>query len=153
MRSADVVLGCERFLCRLLGTKKKPYRPTQLKYLKGSAFRANLGVDKIPPTSASAKYQHNYTPGVHATTYVWSQDLVENPNIPDLFKVGWLCDADKISVPILSDIAITPEFLVEFVRCGCGLSKRSRRCSCRRHNMTCTEARACGADKECTLTA
>ena len=38
---------------------------------------------------------------------------MENLNIPDPFKVGWLCDADKISVPILSDIAITPESVVE----------------------------------------
>ena len=55
--------------------------------------------------------------------YVWNQDLVKNPNIPDLFKLGWLCDADKIPVPILSDIAIAPESVVELVRCRCGISK------------------------------
>ena len=71
------------------------------------------GIDKILPSSAGARYQHNYTPGVHAPAYVWSQDLVENPNIPDPFKVGWLCDADKNSVPNLSDTAITPECVVE----------------------------------------
>ena len=76
-----------------------------------------------------------------------------NPNIPDPFKVGWLCNADKISVPILSDIAITPKSVAELVRCGCGISKCSKRCSCRKHNVTCTEARARGADKECTNTA
>ena len=59
------------------------------------------GIYKFP-TSASARYQHNYTPGAQAAAYVWSQDLLENPNIPDPFKVEWLCDADKISVPILS---------------------------------------------------
>ena len=43
MPSADVVLGCERFLCRLFGTKKT-YRPIiQLKNWGGSTFRANLG--------------------------------------------------------------------------------------------------------------
>ena len=74
--------------------------------------------DKILPSSAGARYKH-YTMGVHAAAYVWSQDLMENPNIPDPFKVGWLCDADKIFVPILSDIAITQESVVELVRCGC----------------------------------
>ena len=63
--------------------------------------------------------------------YVWSQDLVENSNIPDSFKLGWLCDAGKILVPTLSDIAITLESVVELDRCGCGISKCSRRCSCR----------------------
>ena len=111
------------------------------------------GIEKVPPTSAGARYQHNYTPGVHAEAFVWRQDLVENPNIPDPFKVGWLCDADKISVPILSDIAITPESVVELVRCGCEINKCSRRCSCRRHYVTCTEACSCGAAKECTNTA
>ena len=48
-------------------------------------------------------------------TYVWNQYLMENPNIPDPFKLGWLRDADKIAVPILSDIAITPESVVELV--------------------------------------
>ena len=77
----------------------------------------------IQPSSAGERYQHNYTLNVHAAAYVWSQDLVENPNIPDPFKVGWLCDADKISVPILSEIAITPELIsrtvVELARCRC----------------------------------
>ena len=49
--------------------------------------------------------------------YVWSQDLVVNPNIPDPFKLGWSSDADNIPVPILSDIAIAPEYVVELVRC------------------------------------
>ena len=156
MPSADVVLGCERFLCRLLGTKKT-YRPTQLKKMRWKRFQSQPGGYIKSTTSASARYQHNYTPGVHAAAYVWSQGLLENQNIPDPFKVGWLCDADKISVSILSDIAITPELIsrtvIEFFRCGCGISKCSRRCSCRQHNVTCTEARACGADKECTNTA
>ena len=84
---------------------------------------------------------------------VCSQDLVVNPNIPDPFELGWSSDADNIPVPILSDIAIAPESVVELVRCGCGISKCSRRCSCRRHNLTCTEACACGADEECINTA
>ena len=60
---------------------------------------------------------------------------------------------DKTPVPILSDIAEAPESVMKLVRCGCGISKCSKRCSCRRHNLTCTEACACGADEECTNTA
>ena len=64
-----------------------------------------------------------------------------------------MCNADKIPVPILSDIAIAPVSVIELVRCGCGISKCSRICSCRRHNLTRTEACACGADGKCTNTA
>ena len=55
---------------------------------------------------------------------------MENSNIPDPFKLGWLYDAGKILVPTLSDIAITLESVVELDRCRCGISKCSRRCSC-----------------------
>ena len=80
MPSADVVLGCESFffcsfffsfLCRLLGTKKT-YTQTQLKNWGGSAFRANLGIDKIPHLLLVGDIN---TPGVHAAAYVWSQTL------------------------------------------------------------------------------
>ena len=77
---------------------------------------------------------------------------MENPNIPDPFKLGWSCDADNIPMPILSEIAIDPESAVELVRCGCGISKCSR-CSCRRHNLACIEPCACEADEERANTA
>ena len=76
---------------------------------------------------------------------------MENPNISDPFELGWLCNANIIQVLILSDIAIAPES-VELIRCGWEMSKCSRRFSCRRHNLTGTEACACGADEECTNT-
>ena len=58
-------------------------------------------IDKISPTSG-AWYQHILW--AHTQVFVWRQDLVEYPNILDPFKLGWLCDADKIPVSILSDI-------------------------------------------------
>ena len=82
------------------------------------------------------------------------QDLAENPNIPDPFNLGWLSDADKIPVPILSDIAITPESVVKLVRCGCGISKwASEYVPADDTIMTCTETCAFGADEERTNTA
>ena len=55
-------------------------------------------------------------------------------------------------MPILSEVALAPESVVELVRCGCGTSKCSKRCTCRQHNLTCTEYCKCGADKERTNT-
>ena len=64
--SADVVSGCERFFCRLLGTKKRPTGQHSWKIEGEALSEPTWGIDKIPPSSAGARYQHNYTPGVHA---------------------------------------------------------------------------------------
>ena len=150
MPSANVASGCERFLCRLFSTKRDLQANTAGK-LRWKCFTSQPGgIDKIPPTSG-AWYQHILR--AHMQAYIWNQALVENPNIPDPFKLGWSCDADNIPIPVLSEMAIAPESVVELVRCGCGISKCSRRCSCRRHNLTCTESCACGADEECANTA
>ena len=53
--SADVVSGCERFFCRLLGTKKDLQANTAEK-LRWKRFQSQPGVDKNPPSSAGARY-------------------------------------------------------------------------------------------------
>ena len=82
----------------------------------------------------------------------YNQDLVQDPDVPDPFNLGWVRDPDNYPVPLLSDVAVAPESVVELVRCGCGVSKCSARCTCRQHNLTCTESCKCGAGEECTNT-
>ena len=107
------------------------------------------GVDKIPPTSG-AWYQHILR--AHMQANIWNQDLMENPRMPDPFTLGWSPDSNGFPIPILSEAPIAPESVIELVRCGCGVSKCSNRCTCRLNNLNCTEICKCGADEECLNT-
>ena len=68
--------------------------------------------------------------------------------MPDPFTLGWSSDSDGFPIPILSEVLIAPESVVELVRCGCRMSKCSKRCTCRLNNLDCTEVCKCGADEE-----
>ena len=83
MPSADVVFWLWEVFCAGSLAQKSPTGQYSWEIEVEALSEPTWGIDKIPPHSAGARYQHNYTLGVHAAAYVWSQDLVENPNIPD----------------------------------------------------------------------
>ena len=82
--------------------KKKDLQSNTVEKLRWKRFKSqHLGDRQNPPTSG-AWYQHILR--AHMQDYVWSQDLVENPNIPDPFKLdGCMMQVNSI----LSDIAIS----------------------------------------------
>ena len=66
--------------------------------------------------------------------------------------MSWSCAADNIPVPVLYRIPIAPEYVVELIKCGCGKSKYSRRCTSRENNLPYAEVCGSGTDKDCSNT-
>ena len=149
--SASVVSGCEEFLCRLFSTKKEVETTSaKLRWKRFKNKPAKQGIDNIPPTSGTW-YQHILR--AHMQAYIWNQDLVLHPEFPDPITLGWAQDVDRSFVPVLSLVPPAPTAVIELVRCGCGVSNCSRRCTCRQNNLVCTEMCNCGADEDCANTA
>ena len=79
----------------------------------------------------------------------WNDDTA-NPNIPPVTEYGWKL-LNNVYIPVTMTLAPAPLSIIELVRCGCVRTKcTSATCSCRKHNLTCTEMCSCeGVDDNC----
>ena len=143
--SPGVLSGCEKFLCQLFNsgfTSAKALRWHMFKKLKG-----HQGVEKLLPTQGCI-IEHILR--AHLQASVWLQDLVARPIILDPVTLGWQQLEDGHYVPVVSIVPAAPEAVVELVKCSCIASKCSGRCSCKAHNLACTELCKCeGAEDTC----
>ena len=136
--SPGVLSGCEKFLCQLFNsgfTSAKALRWHMFKKLKG-----HQGVEKLLPTQGCI-IEHILR--AHLQASVWLQDLVARPIILDPVTLGWQQLEDGHYVPVVSIVPAAPEAVVELVKCSCVASKCSGRCSCKAHNLACTELCKC----------
>jgi hypothetical protein len=147
--STEVIERCEEFYCMLLGTKEvSGSDAATLRWQRFKKLSPNQGVEKLPPTSGAWK-QH--TLRAHIQAKLWAQDTVLTPQIPDPCKLGWLREEGGL-VPVLSQVQAAPEAVVELFWCNCGVSKCAGRCTCKAHNLACTELCKCEANEDCCNT-
>jgi len=145
--SAEVVEGCEALLCALFCPRR--HHVTQAKDLRWHLFKQLKpvqGVDKLPPTHG-AWLQHIRRAYVQAS--IWSQDIVLDPVIPNSLELGWQQQDGRL-LPVLSKEAPAPHAVLQLTRCRCAATERtcSGRCSCRQHNLVCTELCHCAGDED-----
>ena len=79
--SAEVVRGCEEFLCSVLGSKK--LQTTNAKQLRWDLFKQlkpDQGVGKLPPTPGA---WNEHIQRAHVQAREWPQDLTLYPDTPD----------------------------------------------------------------------
>jgi len=129
--SPEVLSGCEKFLCQLFNSKFKALRWHTFKRLKG-----RQGVEKLFPTQRCVT---EHILWAHLQASVWLQDLVASPHLLDPATLGWNQLEDGHYVPVVSQIPAAPEAVMELVKCSCVASKCSGQCSCKAHNLACTE--------------
>ena len=146
--SAEVVRGCEEFLCYLFCPSGLQIgQATTLRWFLFKQLKDDQGVDKLPPTRG-AWIEHIRR--AHVQANIWHQDMVLNPTYLDPLTLGWRNSDNKL-LTVLSQVAPAPVSVLQLVRCNCGKSKCSRRCSCRGSNVVCTELCKCGGeDDSCT---
>ena len=106
----------------------------------------HTGIDSLPPIPG-AWVEH--IKRAHLQAHIWAQDDVLNPKILDPTTLGWE-DVDGILKPKLSCVQLTPESVVELLKCSCNKSRcSSARCTCRQNNLPCTELCKCEAGVDC----
>ena len=145
-QSAEVVDGCEKFLCQLVSTKK--CQGETAGEVRWKSFKAQSGsrcIDKMPPTSGA---WHQVILRAHSQASAWYQDIICNPIKLDPCDLDWYMSESKF-MPKLSDEFSAPSAVVELVKCGCVKSKCLKKCSCKQNKLPCTELCRCEGGEDC----
>ena len=96
---------------------------------KATVSKSVVEVQSLPPTTSAAR-MHSFR------TYLQVQTWLGNELNPT--EWGWRMVENKY-VPIKTTIAPAPERLLKVVKCSCKSNCDTRRCSCRKHGLACTE--------------
>ena len=90
-------------------------------------------VHTLPPTAAAA---HFHTLRAYYQAKVWMGDTSLNP-----LDYGWYICHEKMA-PVKTSLAPAPDQLLKIIRCNCKLNCDSKKCTCRKHGLECSNG--CG---------
>jgi len=99
--------------------------------------------DKLPPTKA-ALLQHNKRARTFATIALSYSD--PSPTQPELIGNGWVL-INGVRVSHMTELLPAPSEILELVKCGCKTGCVKNTCTCRRHNMVCTDICQCNINE------
>ena len=69
---------------------------------------------------------------------VWKECGASWPDLPALTSHGWSQDGDRLQA-ILTTLLPAPKAVLELVKCGCKGNCITMSCSCKSHNLKCTD--------------
>ena len=131
----------EEYVCRLYSPKSTTRDIGKLRW--HLFVRSQAEAEKLPPTKEALRL-HILRALFQALK--WNLDTVPMPNIPSPLEYGWKDDKGCL-VPMTTSLQPAPLSVLEVVKCGCGSSRcSSASCTCRKHNLACTEMCRCEAN-------
>ena len=123
----------EQFTCQIYAPDT---RLTRIKDLRWFLFSKRQFTDEnLPPTKTALVQmidRSNYV------ALIWKQCVVASPALPDPKQHGWYQDGAQ-SVPTPTTALPAPQSILELVKCRCKGNCTSRTCSCRKHDLRCTD--------------
>ena len=96
---------------------------------KATTSKTVVQVQSLPPTASAAR-MHSFRTYLQVQTWLGNQ--------LDATEWGW-CRTDDRFVPIKTNIPAAPERLLRIVKCSCKSHCDTKRCSCRKHGLPCSE--------------
>ena len=142
----QVLSGCEEFMCHLFNSKTETFSDAkQLRWHQFRSLKTNQGVEKLPP-SQGAMQEHIRR--AHLQCNVWKQVLTPSPTTIDARTLGWYQDASGELLPLLTQLPLAPQSILQLVKCSCRTSLCRKRCSCRDQGIACTELCRCQGDSD-----
>ena len=136
----EIISAGETVLVKLYGGKDDDSLNTlrHVKYVqKLSGATSSLQPNKLPPTSAAAKFHS-------LRTYFQVQEwlhLGSTETILDPVDWGWE-EKGGMLLTVYTDIAVAHDNLLQIITWNCKTDCQTSRCSCRRHGLVCSVA--CG---------
>ena len=132
----DVYVNIENFVCHLYGNEAIS-SVNELRYLlfKGGKYAE----EQLPPTLDALK-QHLLRCNYQA--YIWKHATSPQLNMPSFLQYGWIMDGDELKIKWLSN-EVAPDSILNFVSCKCASGCETRRCSCRKAELTCSDLCQC----------
>ena len=102
----------------------------------------------LPPTSEA--FAQNVG-RAHIQAAIWRAAVSPHPPQAEATQYGWSKDeASKVLVPVTmpSDVALSPQYILEMVKCGCASAEtcRNAQCGCYAAYLPCTFFCACGGN-------
>lgn len=137
--NASTTQAAEKFICRLykLPDVDTCDKARTVLFCKGRLQEA------LPPTSDAV---HLHIRRAHYQTMVWKQARLPIQQLPMATDMGWQMSSGHL-VPELMSLPPIPK-TCEIVSCGCVSGCLTKRCSCRKIDLACTEACKC-SNGEC----
>lgn len=132
----QTMLGCALFVCTLYGKPGK-VDVNEVRYLLFCS--SALPAHQLPPT-LDALSKHVLRSNYQAA--VWRRALIAEPEIPSPVGHGWKLDNDELTIDWMEQEP-APKELMQLVSCRCKTGCNSRRCSCLRDSLSCTDACQC----------
>ena len=102
---------------------------------KANVSTSVVQVQTLPPTNSAAKY---HSRRVYLQVQTWLDHKLNE------IEWGWYRVENKL-VPVKMDLPAAPERLLTIIKCGCKVNCDSKRCTCRKHGLSCSIA--CGECK------
>ena len=123
----------EAFTCQIYvpGT-----RLTQVKDLRWFLFSKRQFTDKkLPPTKMALVQMID---GSNFIALIWKKCCIASPELPNPKQHGWY-EYDAQLVPTPTTALPAPQSILELVKCRCKRNCTSKTCSCRKHDLRCTD--------------
>ena len=142
--SEDDLRAVEKVVCKLYGD------PTScsVNETRYQLFckKKNIQSHQLPPTKAALS---KHLQRANYQAYIWKHALEARIEIPDPQGHGW-SQVDENLIIDWTNLPPAPESVLEFISCGCKGRCDSRRCSCVRNGLPCTDV--CSCQDECLNT-
>lgn len=100
----------------------------------------NLQSYHLPPTQSSLVY---HIKRANYQAYLWKHALENTITVPTPDGQGWQVKNKQIEI-VWTDLPPAPDGVMQILSCGCKGACQTRRCSCVKNGLPCTEACECG---------
>lgn len=134
--SDDLVSALNKFTCLLYGDS----RSTNVDECRYALFKAGKCSDEVLPPTRDSLLKHveraNYQTGV------WSRCLTAQMVIPSPIGNGWQLSDGEIEIQWMTRPP-APDSLLECTTCKCKTGCQTKRCSCQKPGLKCTDLCSC----------
>ncbi len=139
--SEDLQSNIETFVCLMYG-----YESDDINAVRVDMFTAPMSKNKPPPESqnlpptADALIKH--VQRANYQSLVWKTALDSEQDLPELKDSGWYFKEGKLELDWMENDP-APVAVMELISCGCKQDCKTRRCSCKKAGLSCTDACKC----------
>ena len=128
----------ELFVVKLYSSTSKA---TSVNALRVELFHRLRDPEKLAPTQDSLSLHALKS---HYQALIWYKAAEANPDHPQPVDFRWDVDETGLSLcPGLMTLPPVPTACTELVTCGCKTTCSNQRCTCRKHNISCSAACSC----------
>ena len=135
--SNELMNALSTYVCHLYGFEDC----SNVNSVRYQLFKSGKYEEQLLPPNQDSLDQHACRANFQC--YIWRHALQPILNLPKFYNHGWKIDDEgKVAVEWMT-IPAAPDSILEFVHCKCTKGCESRRCSCVKASLKCSELCQC----------